>query len=113
LKATDLDASIAFYRDVVGLNFLARFDPPGIAFFDTGGPRLYLAAALPEGTLYFAVEHLEAAVADLESRGISLLQKPTMVHRDDAGQFGRKGVEEWMAFFRDPSGNTVALVERR
>jgi hypothetical protein len=36
-----------------------------------------------------------------------------MIHRDEAGEFGKKGVEEWMAFFRDPSGNMLALVEKR
>jgi hypothetical protein len=28
-------------------------------------------------------------------------------------QFGKAGTEEWMAFFRDPSGNPLALVGRR
>jgi hypothetical protein len=38
---------------------------------------------------------------------------PHLVHRDEAGQFGDAGDEEWMAFFRDPDDNIVALVERR
>jgi hypothetical protein len=36
-----------------------------------------------------------------------------MVHRDDTGTFGKKGNEEWMAFFKDPSGNLLGLVEKR
>jgi hypothetical protein len=36
-----------------------------------------------------------------------------MIHHDEAGNFGKKGNEEWMAFFRDPSGNILALVEKR
>ena len=36
-----------------------------------------------------------------------------MIHRDDAGRFGKKGTEEWMAFFKDPSGNILALVSRK
>ena len=51
--------------------------------------------------------------AALEARGVTLIQKPAMIHRDDAGQFGAAGAEEWMAFFRDPSGNLLALVEQR
>jgi hypothetical protein len=36
-----------------------------------------------------------------------------MIHRDEAGEFGKKGMEEWMTFFHDPSKNLLALVERR
>ena len=36
-----------------------------------------------------------------------------MIHRDDTGTFGEKGGEEWMAFFRDPCGNLLAVAERR
>lgn len=113
LKANDLDASIAFYRDLLALPFIARFDPPGLAFFDLDGTRLMLSAGASEGTLYFAVADLRAAVAALEAGGISFEQPPILIHRDDAGTFGKKGGEEWMAFFRDPSGNLLGLAERR
>ena len=36
-NAKDLDRAVAFYRDVLALPFLGRFDPPGLAFFDLGG----------------------------------------------------------------------------
>jgi len=38
----DMDASVAFYRDVLGLRFLFEA-PPQLAFFDCGGVRLMLA----------------------------------------------------------------------
>jgi hypothetical protein len=38
---------------------------------------------------------------------------PHLLHRDDDGQFGNAGEEEWIAFFRDPDENVVALIERR
>ena len=114
MTATNLDASVAFYRDVVGLKFIARFDPPGLAFFSLGaGTRLMLSAGSSSATLYFLVDDLKSAYADYHKRGISFLQPPHMIHRDDLGQFGKKGNEEWMAFFKDPSGNTLALVEKR
>jgi hypothetical protein len=34
-------------------------------------------------------------------------------YRDDDGTFGPAGTEDWMAFCKDPSGNTIGLVERR
>jgi catechol 2,3-dioxygenase-like lactoylglutathione lyase family enzyme len=41
-RATDLDRAVAFYQDVLGLTFMAKFDPPGLAFFDLGNTRLLL-----------------------------------------------------------------------
>ncbi len=114
LTATNLDVSVDFYRDVLGLSFIARYDPPGLAFFALGsGTRLLLSATASQATLYFAVDKIDAAVGELKKRGVTFLHPPAMVHRDVAGEFGKKDVEEWMAFFRDPSGNLLGLVERR
>jgi methylmalonyl-CoA/ethylmalonyl-CoA epimerase len=113
LQATNLDAAVAFYRDVLGMRFMARYDPPGLAFFDMGGFRLLLSATASEATLYFRVADIDEAVKELKKRGVSFLHPPAMIHRDDAGELGKKGVEEWMAFFKDPSGNLLALSELR
>ena len=114
LLASDLDTAVDFYREVLGLSFIDRFDPPGLAFFNLGGGlRLLLSATASEATLYFMVDDIDAAVRTLAGRGVSFLQKPAMVHRDDEGRLGKKGIEEWMAFFRDPSGNLLALVTQR
>jgi methylmalonyl-CoA/ethylmalonyl-CoA epimerase len=113
LRATDLDASIAFYRDVMGLPFIARFDPPGIAFFDLGDTRLMLEAGASEAVLYYAVTDLDATCAALEVAGVAVAHPPALVHRDDDGTFGAPGEEEWMAFVHDPSGNLVGLAQRR
>jgi methylmalonyl-CoA/ethylmalonyl-CoA epimerase len=113
LQATNLDAAVNFYRDVLGLRFIARFDPPGLAFFDMGGFRLLLSATASGATLYFRVVDIDDAVKSLKKRGVSFLHPPSMIHRDETGEFGKKGVEEWMAFFKDPSGNILALTERR
>jgi methylmalonyl-CoA/ethylmalonyl-CoA epimerase len=113
LKATDLDASISFYRDVLGLSLTAHFDPPGLAFFDLDGTRLMLSSNSTGATLYFSVADIHSKVNDLQALGVSFEQGPAMIHRDDTGTFGRKGAEEWMAFFRDPTGNLLAIVERR
>jgi methylmalonyl-CoA/ethylmalonyl-CoA epimerase len=113
LQATNLDAAINFYRDVLGLRFMGRFDPPGLAFFDLGGFRLLLSATASEATLYFRVTDIDKAVKELKKRGVYFLQPPAMIHKDEAGEIGKKGVEEWMAFFKDPSGNLLALTELR
>lgn len=114
LTATNLDLAIEFYRDVLGLKFLARLDPPGVAFFALGGgARLMLSSSASQAHLYFAVDSLDTAIRELKARGVSFLQPPTRLQRDDAGNFGKKGMEDWITLFRDPSGNILGLVERR
>jgi methylmalonyl-CoA/ethylmalonyl-CoA epimerase len=114
LTATNLDLAIEFYRDVLGLKFIARVDPPGLAFFALGGgARLRLSVASSQATLDFHVDSLDTAVRELKKRGVSFLQPNPMIYRDDAGDLGKKGNEERTMFFRDPSGNLLGLVERR
>jgi len=38
--SSDLERPIVFYRDHLGAQFIAEFDPPGLAFFRFGGTRL-------------------------------------------------------------------------
>lgn len=113
LQAVNLDEAVEFYQNVLGLRFIARYDPPGLAFFDMGEFRLLLSATASEATLYFRVADIGSAVRTLKKRGVTFLQSPTMIHRDESGDFGKKGGEEWMAFFKDPSGNVLALTEQR
>jgi len=111
--ARDLDEAIEFYRDRLGARFLARFDPPGLAFFDFNGTRLLLEQTGPKANIYFRVENIEAAHSDLVNSGVKFLQGPHMIFRDEAGTFGGAGEEEWMAFFKDPSENTLAIAARK
>ena len=112
-KADDLDASVAFYRDVLGLRLIARFDPPGLAFLDLGGARLLLEQAAPAALLYLHVGDVDAASEALAAKGVAFESPPHTIFSDDAGQFGPAGQEERMAFLRDPAGNLIALAGRR
>lgn len=112
-RAEDLDRAVEFYRDTLGVPFIARFDPPGLAFFDLGNTRLILTRGSPSALLYFEVEDIEAGSRSLAARGVELVDEPHPIHRDEDGLFGPAGCEEWMVFFRDSEQNTLALVERR
>jgi methylmalonyl-CoA/ethylmalonyl-CoA epimerase len=112
-RATDLDRSVAFYRDVLELRFIARFDPPGLALFDLGGTRLLLESGAPSAILYLRVADIDAAFAALQARGVGFDDVPHRIFEDPDGLFGPAGNEEWMAFFRDPDDNVLALVEQR
>jgi catechol 2,3-dioxygenase-like lactoylglutathione lyase family enzyme len=113
LHASDLDQSIAFYRDKLGARFVATFDPPGLAFFEVGGVRLLLERGVTPGTVYFRVADIWQAHQALVGRGVGFESEPHPIHRDDAGLFGPAGETEWMAFFRDPGGNLLAIAARK
>jgi methylmalonyl-CoA/ethylmalonyl-CoA epimerase len=110
--SSDLDHSIAFYRDQLGAAFIAKFDPPGLAFFRFGATRLLLEKNANRATLYFRVDDIGKAVEELRARGITFDAEPQVIHRDAKGLFGPPGAEEWMAFFRDPDGNVLALASQ-
>lgn len=116
VPASDLARSVAFYRDTLGLELLAKFEPPGLAFFALGETRLLVEASAEakpgSGVLYFRVADIHAAANELRARGVALDSGPHAIYRDDDGTFGAAGEEEWMAFFRDPNGNLLALASR-
>ncbi|MGH2619224.1 MAG: VOC family protein [Anaerolineales bacterium] len=111
--ARDLEEAISFYRDSLGARYLGKYDPPGLAFMDFSGVRVLLEKPGPKSTLYFWVDDIDSAYAELRSKGIEFSREPHLIHRDEAGVFGKPGEEEWMAFFSDPSGNVLALATRK
>lgn len=117
LTTSDINRSTEFYRDALGLKLIAVIDPPGLAFFDVDGVRLSLMqnedAEASDSVIYFRVADIDAAIGVLKAKSVSLEQEPEPVFRDGNGQFGAAGEEEWMAFFRDPDGNLLALASRK
>ncbi|MBW3537269.1 MAG: VOC family protein [Actinobacteria bacterium] len=109
----DLDRAVDFYRDVLGLRLITRFDPPGLAFFDLGGPRLLLEAAAPSAVLYLRVANVAQATEHLRAAGVTIEGEPHLIHTDQDGLFGAVGEEEWMAFFRDSENNLIGLSSPR
>ncbi len=108
ITVTDVERSVAFYRDVLGLPHL--FTSGQLAFMDADGTRIMLDA-LPEArghhasALYFTVADIHAACDALTAQGVAMTGAPHMIYRHPD-----TGVEEWMAFFADPDGNTLAFM---
>lgn len=106
---SDLARSSAWYRDVLGLVPLYSYGT--LAFFDCGGTRLLLTekdeASPGESLLYFAVTDIEQCCRALSARGVRFRAPATRIFT------AADGVEEWMAFFDDPDGRPLALMERR
>jgi len=116
LTSSDLERSTGFYRDVLGLPLIASFDPPGLAFYRVGDVRLSIqkvdVVEATSSVIYFQVQDINAAADSLKEKSLELEQEPAVVFRDEQGQFGEAGEEEWMAFFRDPDGHLLAFTSR-
>jgi len=108
INVHDLPASIAFYRDVLGMKFLFEA-PPQLAFFDCGGIRLMLSTPEkpefdhPASLIYYAVADIKAAAATLAGRGVEFITDPHVVARMPKADL-------WLADFRDNSGNILVLM---
>jgi DNA-binding CsgD family transcriptional regulator/extradiol dioxygenase family protein len=102
----DIAQAEEWYGKVLGLKHPYTFGK--LAFFDCGGTRLYLSQENskpgPESVLYLRVEDIDAAHAELEARGVEFSSAPHLIFKHS------DGMEEWMAFFKDPEGRPLAIM---
>jgi methylmalonyl-CoA/ethylmalonyl-CoA epimerase len=107
INIKDVDRAIAFYRDQLGLSLL--FQAGNMAFFDCGGVRLMLGPPSspdldhPASILYYRVDDIQAACAELKQKGVQLEREPGLTHKTEEQEL-------WMAFLRDPDNNILALM---
>ncbi len=108
VPVSEVDRAIAFYRDVLGMRFLFRA-PPGLGFFDCAGVRLMLdepawkASGRSGSVLYYKVPDIQAAVDAVSARGVQIDHAPHVIAKMPDHVL-------WMAFFRDPDDNVLALM---
>lgn len=102
---------MAWYRDVLGLDFLFQVPGQPMAFFQCGVTRLYLG--VPESAqfqsrpiVYYNVGDIESAVSAIEGRGGRFDDQARVVHRDESSEL-------WLASLPDPDGLPVLLMETR
>lgn len=106
INVRDLQRAIAFYRDVLELQYVWQTN--GMAFFTCGEVRLMLGTPEdpnfdhPSSVLYYSVDDIQAAFHVLSTRGV--------VFHGPSHEIGKLGdIAVWMAFFTDSEGNTVAI----
>jgi catechol 2,3-dioxygenase-like lactoylglutathione lyase family enzyme len=103
----DVGRAIAFYRDVLGLEFL--FDAGLLAFLMCGEVRIMLTKPEspeldhPSSIVYFRVDDIHAAREELLKRGAPFDDEPHLIAR-------MPDHELWMTFFRDPDRNLHGLM---
>lgn len=111
ISVTDVDRSVAFYRDVLGIPHLFTVPGQPMAFFASGEVRLYLGVPeSPEYTsrcvLYFTVADLDGEVDRITGLGVTFSDQPHVVHRTDTTRL-------WMAGLIDPDGHRIILMQER
>jgi methylmalonyl-CoA/ethylmalonyl-CoA epimerase len=107
LPVSDIDRAEAFYGEVLGLRKLYRFGD--LTFFDCAGVRLLLEKSndmvgTMRGCIYFRCADIALAVAELMQRGLTFNSTPHLIAKMDDHDL-------WMAFFSDPDGHTLALMQ--
>ena len=107
VPVTDIERSIRFYRDNLGMRFLFQA-PPGLAFFDLNGVRLMLdgpakAQAGNSSVIYYKVDDLQSAFKILLKRSVQFETEPHLIAK-------MPDHDLWMAFLRDPDKNLIALM---
>ena len=107
IPAHDLPRAVAFYRDALGLEYMFEAGP--LAFFRCGDVRIMLAVpengevAHPSSIVYFRVDDIHGARAELAGRGVPFDDEPHLIAR-------MPDHELWMTFFRDPDRNLLGLM---
>jgi len=106
LTVRDLGRAKDFYQKTLGMRFL--FDAGTMAFFQCGGIRLMIGlseepVSIGGTILYFRVPDIQKVHDALTEQDVAFVQPPHLVAR-------MPDHELWMAFLKDPEGNTLGLM---
>jgi len=113
LLSTDMAASKRFYQDTLGLPLLDETAERMV--FKCGGDTRLIISRSTVGTsdtqtqMVWRVPDIHAAIANLRARGVRIEEytAPDPVTTDGIADMGHS----WAAWFIDPSGNVVSVIE--
>ena len=120
MTCSDLDRTLAFYCGLLGLTLALRKTAPNgeVVFLDTGAGMLEIGCPVADITrsrdvppheagirhITFAFDNVDAMVARLNVAGIEAIEGPRPAFFNE--------MLKRVAFFRDPDGIIVELIER-
>ena len=114
LLSKDLDATRAFYRDRLGLEILREDEGDRIVFRCGGGTQIAVTlstvgTADTQTQMAWRVPDIREALGDLRARGVRIEEytAPDPITTDGVADMGHS----WAAWFVDPSGNVLAVVQ--
>ena len=104
LGVSDLERSLSFYRDKLGLTMTRQL--AGFAFLDGGGVTLalskdiwtHLGKSAGASQVVFGVPSVKSSYAELRTKGVEFMGEP----RNADGT-------NWVANFRDPDGHLLSI----
>ena len=92
ISVTEIDTSVAFYRDVLGIPLLFQVPGMPMAFFASGDVRLYLGAVESQFrskvVLYFTVTSMPSTSGSGTSTGCRSPARPTWSTTTPVASFG-------------------------
>jgi catechol 2,3-dioxygenase-like lactoylglutathione lyase family enzyme len=111
----DIDAARDFYRTTLGLDVASALpDGGGPLWLSVGGERRTMVYSIPGHqpakftVLNLSVANIAGAVDELAGRGVQFERYPEY-EQDERGIFHGAGHD--IAWFRDPAGNSLSLVQ--
>ena len=112
----DLEKARQFYGETLGLKVTVLDEENGLLTLHLAGDRDTLAYLSPGFTpasytmLNFPVDDIDQAVDDLEARGI-VFERYEGMPQDEKGVMREGG--PFIAWFKDPAGNTLSVLQER
>jgi catechol 2,3-dioxygenase-like lactoylglutathione lyase family enzyme len=109
----DIGAARAFYGETLGLRTSQEH---GLLFLHLAGDRDTLVYPKPDHTpadytiLNFPVDDIDRAVDELEARGVRL-ERYDGTEQDERGI--QRGGGPFIAWFKDPAGNVLSVLQER
>jgi catechol 2,3-dioxygenase-like lactoylglutathione lyase family enzyme len=117
INVSDLERSVAFYRDVLGLKLGHREDKRRVAFFLLGGPGQSMLGLWEKPRGEVAPQHFafRATVDDVVHKSVAWLKERGLAcHNFLKDGMERPMVFAWMPaisiYFRDPDGHSLELI---
>jgi methylmalonyl-CoA/ethylmalonyl-CoA epimerase len=110
IPCKDVPRATAFYRDVLGIQFL--FEMTGLAFFQCGGVRLMLSPASADGAeplasvIYFSTDDIEGATTAAVAKGAVLVHAAQVIAK-------LPGRDVWLSHWKDPEGNLMSFMQEK
>lgn len=111
ITVSDVEKALAFYRDILGLEFLFSAGP-NLAFLNADGVRIMLSTPQGAGAvgansiLYFNAKDIEKSYKDFVEKGAKAEREPQLAAN-------LPDHDLWTGFLRDPDDNLVGLMEEK
>ena len=111
LMVSDLQRSVGFYRDQVGLRLVDQASNTAVLSYGGGRVLLRQLADMSQvdrrlSHLHIQVSDVDASYRDLVARGVEFVHAPRVISLGDR-------LNLWAATFRDPDGHDIAVTQWR